>query len=688
MSIRRSNKDHLRELAPSLSVVEVDVGAESVEDDPLFFVTRHGTKPCSVDLHLFSEGRARSRSNTSNWRGPFSGRPQLILELAPAIKDRLISATEATCTKYIKDLKAWWRFFDRVELPDPATGRALARVCSVKDLTDLHGQLALDVGISRNTFSTFRALSDDTRLALSLRALHWQAPEAQSPKRHLPHADKIGRIWNGLKRQWYAALDRWSHAEALVAGRALPCNEADELHLENYRHFVNTRGSLTNGKTHPLPGDLKRLYKARRYPKGVFPAAMYSGFYPTAWDIRAAFHLCLAGSGWNPQTLLDLSVDVAEDAPTRTPFLLVHPSDPTRYVLEGYKERGNSDHILYGDWKTDRSPGAVLRAVVERTWPMRQEILRRLASAEAQLASARAGKVATETIESFRKQATELKQASRSAWLYFDGTDINWLTTKTYYLLGEARYLRLVIDLVNAPLSVESRCPYIVAGDFRDAFAAYVWRSTGGSILHVMAALKHRQARTTGTYLDNTVVNDESAAVFQSFGNTLWGQVQESRRIDPTLLAKLTRDGSATSIELVRLEDYRSLKRSRIGLACRDPLHPPENIDPNFVADGVSQCQVQRCTLCLTHGIITEQSLSGLAMRLAELRWLKAHVPFDSFVLREFQQELENTEVALRAFAPAKADAEVATWEGRIERGEHRVLEFDGLQRRAAGAAS
>ena len=628
MSIRRSNKDHLRVLAPAPTAVAADVGVESVEVDPLFFVTLHATKPCSVDLHLFSEGRARSHSNTNNWRGPFSGRPELILELAPAIKDRLIVATEATCTKYIRDLKAWWRFLDTVELPDPSTGRALARVRSVKDLTALHGQLALDAGISRNTFSTFRALSDDTRIALALRALHWQAPEPQNPKRHLPPADKIGRIWSGLKRQWYAALDRWSHAEALVAGLAVPADDGEELLLENYRHFANTRDSLTDGQTHPLPDDLKRMYKARKYPKGVFPAAMYSGFYPDAWDIRAAFHLFLAGSGWNPQALLDLSVDVAENAPTRTPFLLVHPSDQNRYILEGFKERGKSDHILYGDWKTDRSPGAVLRAVIERTWPMRQEILRRMATAEMQLAKARAHQASTEEIEILRKQATELKQASRSVWLYFDGSDINWLTANNYYLLGEARYLRSVIDLVNARLSEAKQCPYIVAGDFRDAFAAYVWRSTGGSILHVMAALRHRHPRTTGTYLDNTAVNDESAAVYQSFGNTLWGQVETSKRIDSTLLAKLTRDGNVTSIELVRLEDYRSLKRSRIGMACRDPLNPPENIDPDFVANGISQCHVQRCTLCLTHGIITGQSLPGLAMRLAELHWLKANMPF------------------------------------------------------------
>lgn len=690
MSIRQSNKDHLRELAPQLAPVAAITQSELADEDPLFFVTRHAMKPCSVDLHVFSDGQAHSRSNGPNWRGGFTGRPELILELAPAIKDRLIAASEATCTKYIKDLRAWWRLLDSFELPHPNTGQTLGRVLSVRELTELHGQLAADSGVGRNTFSTFRAIADDTRRALGLRPLHWQAPEAPDPKRHLPSDEKIKRIWTALKMRWFNALDRWSHAGALLSGESTPTDDSEELLLENYRHFANVQSaiSLSTGRLHPSVEELRRAYPRRRLPNGIAPMTMYLGFYPDAWDVRAAFHLCLAGTGWNAQTLLDLTVDVSDNAPSRTPFLQPHPSDANRYVLRGFKERGKSDHILYGDWKTNRSPGTVLHTLVERTWPLRMQVMRELHVAEVKLAEAQAARESPKRIEKMRGEVTRLRSASRSVWLYVDSSSVGNLTRKNYYLVGSGPYLRAVIDQLNAALNKECQCPYIVAGDFRDAFAAYVWRSTGGSILHVMKALAHRRPKTTGTYLGNTAVNDESSAVFLTFGNGMWHQVQTEPQLDATLLAKVTRDGQVTPLERARLVDYRALKRSRVGVSCKDPCHPPASIDPEFVADGVAQCVVHRCTLCLTHAVITEASLPGLAMRLAELRWLKTNIPLDSFIAGEFNQELDNTELALQALQPSAFEAEVARWTARIEQGEHRVLEFVGLRRRGTSEVS
>jgi hypothetical protein len=52
---------------------------------------------------------------------------------------------------------------------------------------------------------------------------------------------------------------------------------------------------------------------------------MLCGSYPDSFDIRVAFHLCMATTGWNPAVLLSLDVT--------TSIIEKHPKDPGRYIL-------------------------------------------------------------------------------------------------------------------------------------------------------------------------------------------------------------------------------------------------------------------------------------------------------------------------------------------------------------------
>ena len=61
---------------------------------------------------------------------------------------------------------------------------------------------------------------------------------------------------------------------------------------------------------------------------------MIRGFYPDAHDIRNAFYLCLATTGWNPAVFLSLDV--------KEPFLGPHPKDSSRFILTGTKDRAQA----------------------------------------------------------------------------------------------------------------------------------------------------------------------------------------------------------------------------------------------------------------------------------------------------------------------------------------------------------
>jgi hypothetical protein len=79
------------------------------------------------------------------------------------------------------------------------------------------------------------------------------------------------------------------------------------------------------------------------------------------------------------------------------------------------------------------------------------------------------------------------------------------------------------------------------------------------------------------------------------------------------------------------------------------------------------------------HAVILPESLPGLSKRLAELRHLRAQMSVAAFQMSSFLEEMENTELALMAFAAEDRDRLLGDWSDRIRIGKHRVAEYDGL---------
>lgn len=685
MTLRKVSKDHQTPRLAELALVD-SRGYLQHTGSPLKFWTQHATKPFLVDLTDLEVGQERPKKPglEDRWLGSYSGRPSLIHELLPAIQEKLMWASEKTCRGCVADLKLWWRLFDEMETTTNTPELVFAPTKSVTDLTHLHQQLAVQ-RFSPGTFSAFRSIADMTRRAKGMSPLAWNGPESLKPSREIPTPAQSRAVFTCIKREWFKAIDRWNLVDDMLAGNCAPASEGQANLLLNaefagplFASGTITTEAIKKHWEHKTGRSGRTLWR-----DGLAIETMFAAFFPTAFEIKMGFHLALIGGGWNVQTLLDLPVDADTSIPECMPFLRNHPRDASRYIITGYKARSVSDQIMHGDWKTDRSPGKVIRTLVERTWPLRQELVRSLRVAEITLSELIATHADVASVTEARIVVLELQRKSRSIWLYRAKGSIEALNAETYDKYERnTPILRIIVERVNEHRTPnEAPIPRVNASDFRDIFAEYVYRISGGSVLAVQKALGHRSPFTTARYLDNKIVNAESARTFVAYTDEMWNMCFSSGQLDHTVLRQIIEREQITPEQHLRLAEYRKLKKSRIGVSCKDPTSPPARLDPQFKPNGRTLCTVQRCTLCLENAVIAPESLDGLAMRLAELRALRTQTPIEHFYRGEeisWQTEMENTETALLGFHPSAVESALSKWVQRIEEGEHRVPEFNG----------
>jgi hypothetical protein len=667
MSIRHVNKDHLAGHQLPLSVVPSPKDSED-DGDPLRFLTRHKRKPGFIDLTEFRDGQ--ETAPRGKWGGAFKGRPNLIAQIAPALREAYLTASKPTVTTVLTSLRTWWRLLDRIEAIGTGAAVRVPAVNGVEDLVEVHRQLAFDAGMSRAMFGPFTRVTDLTRRAIGLRPLHWVGPEEPTRKRHLPPFSQIKPIRDELKRRWYAALDRWERADALVAG-VPPETEEEVLQVANYRRLAEA--AAVHGRAWPTSA---QLWLGRSmslfYQQGYKTEVMRSRF-PGIADVKAAFHLCLVTTGWNPETFLALDVGLE--------FIQPHPKDETRYLLTGFKERSRTEQVTEGLYKSQRSPGVILLTLMRRTATLRVQLQAQRDAIEAELRALVKQGARTDSVDEKREQLSQIDEGLRSPWLFADEDGaVSWLNGDNYHRDGNVAYLDRLVQEVNAKRPPEHQVAKITATDFRDAFAAYAYQESGGMVLYVMRVLGHKRLSSTQRYLDNSLLNDESARIFRTFANSLWVEIRVHGRLDPTVLAKWSRDGTVSEGERKRLEDYRALKRSRLGVGCKSPTSPSRAVAPTFRPDGKTQCSTHRCTLCIENAVILPESLDGLAMRLAELLYLQASMPTATFAETSFAEELHNTQVALLGFEPSAVSEAVERWQRRIAEGAHRPVHLELME--------
>ena len=304
MAGKKRDKDRLREHA---GVAEIQtIPPPSNEDDPLRWWTHHPTDAIEIDLRTLAEGQAENpyrNSLSTTWAGPYSGRPTLIAELAPHIRDQTLLCASGSASIYIRVLRRWWRLFDQLEAQVLVDGQRLPRVDSVSHLNAYHEVAAHKTGVDRQCFSLFRRLANAARKARALPLLHWIAPEDPETNRQLI-SDQLGRLLRAnLNRNWVAVRRKWIlrdevRAEVDRRDRGEPANnlgpEGERL-LKNWKEF--RRIAEATGKVLPSPDDLR----AGRSPTVLHKASLALGImrsiqFPSVWEMEAAIHVALLDS--------------------------------------------------------------------------------------------------------------------------------------------------------------------------------------------------------------------------------------------------------------------------------------------------------------------------------------------------------------------------------------------------------
>lgn len=651
--------------------------------DCLRFVTQSAEKPIAVDLTVFYDGTQNQRKlhdlranhkilrkggigNTI--KNPFRGRPELITKLAPAFRELYLFQRAGSVRGALSSLRAWFCLFDSIDDKGISFDAPVPSVNRVEDIGEVHRQLALDMGMSWQSFGPFKRVVNLARMGLGLRPLQWPEPQRPEPKRALPEMAHVTALRHEFKHRWFATIDRWSRMDGLLRSKEQLSSD-DEYARKNYLWLLNAMAHSSKGW--PTFDELAHCGFHQFYGNSLHVKTMLDCRYPNRGDVLSAFHLCLSTTGWNPATLLELDA-------TSSDALCTHPKDVNRYVMRAYKARSKLYQYSEGLWKSQSAPGVVIKTLIERTAPLRLQLQRELEITKAEFNSLRSEIISGEALDTMRLTVERLQEGTRSPWLYpdLDGK-IGWLNEVTWGNSEGGRYLTKVLREGNERRPPDKQIPHFSPSDFRDAFAAYAYLYSGGMVYFVMRVLGHKRVKSTEAYVRNTFLNERSINVYRTFANGLWREIIVHKRLDPTVLAMVTRDGDVTDLQRERIAEYRQLRKSRLGIGCMDRFAPPKKVSPGFLANGRRMCSTHRCTLCVENAVIFEESLDGLAMRWAELIWLKKSIPIQMYYANSFQEELENTETALEAFDAIKVKELKAKWELMIFNGEHFPPQFE-----------
>lgn len=714
MSIENKRKDHIARHS-GVELVELAIKPESA--DPLRFWTDHPTEKSLVDLHVFANGESDNPGN-SPWSGPFTGRPELIAELAPAIKARLAFATQGTCRNYTFALRSFWRVFDQVEATRTSDEHSIQRLVSVRQLSPLHEAKAHAAAIDSTRFSQFVAIANDTRRMLRIGPLGWTVPTPSEPKRQLISDEQAKAIRIAIKRDWQKTLDVWERNDLIRTGageESYDCAEArcaasngDEAALKqtlrlNWQQFVKAQAK--SGRILPSPEELLdgSTRGGLKYHQGIDTLTMRALAFPTVEEADIAFHMTLAGCGWNPSTLV---TGIDATLPER---VFQHPKDSKQSVLlvddvgdagedldeiamQGSKRRaGGRLQFCMGLKKNPACPPNIVAAYIKRTEQLRDQLRKDCVEAQATLKRLQSKGAPSEEIELQFRRVQTLQQGLRNVWLYVDPRgDINWIDGRvwTRYRDGDTSkkvsYLDRVVARLNAARAErrESKIPRIVPSDLRDIYARWVHVQTGGNVIAVMHALGHSALSSTDEYLTNSVFNAESDDSVRRF-MTHFLEELERGRVDLTILAQLARHGPLTDEMHARLSEYRKLLRSRVRIACTDAKHPPAHIAPDHVEGKL--CGTQYCLRHCENARFLPESIDGIAMRVEELLVASDHLPLATWINGGFEEELESGKFVLADLFPqADVDKARALWRQRIASGEHLVPEVGFINAREA----
>lgn len=634
--------------------------------DDEFWLFRNYIKadPFVFSFAEFAHGRVEETGIASlTWSGAISARPRLAKQLMPAVREYFVDKLAGTALQFRTSFRMFWRFLD--------TCSDEWKVEGLEDLTDAHGVMMIAADVNRVYMPVIRFVLNLARELSGMAPLYWSIPEPGRGRSSAPRQEHIKAIHHQLIEEVFDGIfARWDAADRLAAmgtdwsdltgrGRSEAWTDADR--HATYRGLIKKVGHpcpspKTTGGVNTDSGIGVSWHSGAVKPLGP----LIDGLYPTRADVRQIFQLFLLRTGWNNGTALNI------DAGN---YLRPHPTAPGYHIVHAFKKRPSlSEQYALGQDKAERSPGNLLRRLVERTEPLRAHLRTRLKALDEQSED--------RDSDRFRLERADLVRKIESPWLHvtlLGPAEISALNESTCVQGGVAGDLSGLIEKINTKRPPEARVPSLTLSDFRDAFIGYSYAKSGHLWFVAVLAGQHRRTGTATAYLSHVENLREAWKLIRRLGNHTFDEIEQRKIADPAVLRMLVSQGHITEAQRARWQAHKD--RTRVGMGCKDIRNPPRSIAPTHQQGEV--CRVQRCTLC-HHGILLEDSDDHLARRKEELIHLQRSIGLAAWAESTFPQEMHVLDLNLELFDVRKVDERRAFWRGEIGAGRHRVPTFGG----------
>lgn len=592
---------------------------------------KNGAKSFNIDLTEFAVGDVENG---------IPSKLDLISQLAPEIQNLALTRAEKSMAQVFFVLRVLWRFLGLLEkhgAPGVDVVENITPAIGVMFKNYLVNDLRFAPQTARRCLKDTRVLVEAARKRMGIVPTVIMWPTIQLG-RGVVHKDvdpaSLRRLYHAAK----AVLRRF--AAAYQEGQQLLTQGADPRLVVRGRNQFNpawrSRPNIAwlahhyleeillnrlSGSKDPAPEFFKRprLVHIDIMPQGYEGRPLfdrYRWFAPRAEDVTAAATLVLLHTGWNVETVF--SIDVSSRDSWCQERL---ESDAGETVaLYGNKGRTHHEQVAFSLTRPQFHPYRVIEDMISRTALLRDELRRRLEEIRREPLS-----------EDRLDRELILEKAISSPWLFLRETLSSELLGRVGVLAaGKSGTFQPQFQLLVKAAEVNER---LTPSDLRDGFASFIYDNSLFNILLVKRALGHQNLSSTKHYLRQRRMLAQRFADYAAWSNGIFDEIKRFQVVDPTILYIRARFGDISDEQRKRLANHRL--RTRVGMGCLDPEHPPSTIAPMHEG-GI--CGVQRCILC-RHGVVFEDSFDLLARRVAELQVIRGHTPFERWEASSFQAE-------------------------------------------------
>ena len=259
----------------------------------------------------------------------------------------------------------------------------------------------------------------------------------------------------------------------------------------------------------------------------------------------------------------------------------------------------------------------------------------------------------------------QLQEMIKSPWLFHHSRETGFVSAITSNSWsGLNAVLRAVIQHHGLHRDHPRLLDYTTS-DMRDAWIAHAYTDSGYSVLIATLAAQHKDPRTLRHYLNRRRYREHSEGQIRKVQNAAFLEIRARRPIDATRLRILVDRSFITDEQATRLSDYR--QRTRLGMGCLDPYHPPHDVAPGHPKGEL--CRIQRCTGC-EHGVVFVDSLEHLARASAELAHIKMQMPYAAWLGSSLEDEERALSQTLEMFDASTVASLVKKWAEKFRNGE------------------